>query len=286
MECWVNFRRTSIHFSYDVTHYSTVPVFHYDSAPNLLSATPRRTGEQLTFSLEMLCSLAKVPLHFILSSPYPACGRQAPAGTCGGRREGVWFSKMIGDKIGHRLDPYLYTVLKKISGEHGNPNFFTLMGFFATLAASLLILIGFWFLAGLAIILSGLFDLFDGVVARKLGKVTPFGGFLDSVLDRYSDLLLLLALLIYYLRKEDPCLVILTSFVSMGTVLIPYIRAKAEALQIPCTLGLMERAERIILLSVGTLFQWMEPVLWILAILTHFTVLQRIYYVWKKLRSS
>jgi CDP-diacylglycerol--glycerol-3-phosphate 3-phosphatidyltransferase len=70
----------------------------------------------------------------------------------------------------------------------------------------------------------------------------------------------------------------------MGTVLIPYVRAKAEALQIPCTVGLMERAERIILLSIGALFQWMEPILWILAIFTHFTVLQRIYYVWKKLR--
>ncbi|PIV20720.1 MAG: CDP-alcohol phosphatidyltransferase family protein [Deltaproteobacteria bacterium CG03_land_8_20_14_0_80_45_14] len=192
---------------------------------------------------------------------------------------------MIGNKIGHRLDPYLYTVLKKISVEHSNPNLFTFMGFFATLVASFLILKGFWFLAGLAIILSGLFDLFDGVVARKLGKVTALGGFLDSILDRYSDLLLLLALLIYYLRKEDPDFVILTSFVSMGTVLIPYIRAKAEALQIPCTLGLMERAERIILLSAGALFQWMEPILWILAILTHFTVLQRIYYVWKKLHS-
>jgi CDP-diacylglycerol--glycerol-3-phosphate 3-phosphatidyltransferase len=72
----------------------------------------------------------------------------------------------------------------------------------------------------------------------------------------------------------------------MGTVLIPYVRAKAEALQVPCTVGLMERAERIILLSIGTLFQWMEPILWVLAILTHFTVLQRIYYVWKKLNSS
>ena len=193
--------------------------------------------------------------------------------------------KMIGNKIGHRLDPYLYYVLKIFSGEHGNPNYFTLMGFFATLAASLLLLKGFWFLAGLAIILSGLFDLFDGVVARKLGRVTPLGGFLDSVLDRYSDLLLLLAILIYYLKKEDPGLVILTSFVSMGTALIPYIRAKAESLQVPCHIGLMERAERIILLSLGALFQWMEPILWILAILTHFTVLQRIYYVWKKLRS-
>jgi len=191
---------------------------------------------------------------------------------------------MIGNKIGHRLDPFLYTVLKIFSGEHSNPNLFTLLGFFATLVASILILMGFWFFAGLAIILSGLFDLFDGVIARKLEKVTTLGSFLDSVLDRYSDLLLLLAILIHYLKKGEPGLVILTSFVSMGTVLIPYVRAKAESLQIQCTIGLMERAERIILLSAGTLFQWMEPVLWILVILTHFTVLQRIYYVWKKLR--
>jgi CDP-diacylglycerol--glycerol-3-phosphate 3-phosphatidyltransferase len=192
---------------------------------------------------------------------------------------------MIGNKIGHRLDPYLYAALKRIFGEHGSPNLFTVMGFLATLVASLLILIEFWFLAGLAIILSGVFDLFDGVIARKLGKVTAWGGFLDSALDRYSDLLFLLAILIYYLKKGVPGLVILTSFVSIGTVLIPYIRAKAESLQVPCNVGLMERAERIILLSVGILFQCMQPVLWILAILTHFTVLHRIYYVWKKLRS-
>ena len=160
------------------------------------------------------------------------------------------------------------------------------MGFLATLLACFLILKEFWVLAGLAIILSGLFDLFDGVVARNLGKVTAFGGFLDSVLDRYSDLFLLLALLIHYLKKGDPGLVILTSFVSIGTVLIPYVRARAEASNVPCNIGLMERAERIILLSAGVLFGWMESVLWVLAILTHFTVLHRIYYVWKKLRSA
>ena len=193
---------------------------------------------------------------------------------------------MIGDKIGHRLDPYLYRVLKIFLGGRGNPNYFTLLGFLATLVASLLIFNGFWLLAGLAIILSGLFDLFDGVIARKLGRVTAFGSFLDSVLDRYSDLLLLISLLIHYLRKGDPYLAILTSFVSMGTILIPYVRAKAEALQVPCSIGLMERAERIILLSAGAIFQWMEPVLWILAIFTHFTVFQRIYFVWKKLKNS
>jgi CDP-diacylglycerol--glycerol-3-phosphate 3-phosphatidyltransferase len=192
---------------------------------------------------------------------------------------------MIGNKIGHRLDPYLGHILKLFLGEQSNPNFFTLMGFVVTLVASFLVIKGFWFFAGLAIILSGFFDLFDGVVARKFGKVTALGSFLDSVLDRYSDLLFLLALLIYYLRKGDPDLVILTSIVSIGTVLIPYIRAKAESLHVPCNIGLMERAERIILLSIGTLFQWMGPVLWILAILTHFTVLQRIYYVWRKFHS-
>jgi CDP-diacylglycerol--glycerol-3-phosphate 3-phosphatidyltransferase len=137
--------------------------------------------------------------------------------------------------------------------------------------------------AGLLIIFSGIFDLIDGVVARKLGKVTAFGGFLDSVLDRYSDLLLLLSFIIYYLRKGDSALVILTAVVSIGTALIPYVRARAEAANVPCNTGLMERAERIILLSAGAIFGWMELILWILAILTHFTVLQRIYGVWKKL---
>ena len=192
---------------------------------------------------------------------------------------------MISNKIGHRLDPYLYRAFHKFFGDRGNPNFFTLMGFFATLAASALILKEFWIAAGLMIILSGVFDLFDGALARKLGKVTPFGGFLDSVIDRYSDLFLLLALLIYYLRRGDSELVILASFVSIGTVLISYTRARAEAAQISCNIGLMERAERIILLSAAVLFGWVSPVLWGLAILTHFTVLQRIYYVWKKLNT-
>jgi len=193
---------------------------------------------------------------------------------------------MIGNRIGHRLDPYLKAILKIFFADRGNPNFFTFMGFLATLAASFFILKESWILAGMAIILSGVFDLFDGVVARTLGKVTAFGGFLDSVLDRYSDLFLLLALIIHYLKHGNSSLVILTSFVSIGTALIPYIRAKAETIQLPCTIGFMERAERIILLAAGALFGWMEGILWILAVLTHFTVLQRIWYVWKTLNCS
>ena len=191
---------------------------------------------------------------------------------------------MLSDRLGHRLDSYLYPPFKKIFGDLGNPNLLTLLGFFSTLVASWLILKGFWLSAGLVIILSGLFDLLDGVIARNLGKVTIFGSFFDSVMDRYSDLLFLLALSIHYLREGNSGLVILTSMVAIGTALIPYVRAKAESLRISCHIGLMERAERIILLSLGALLNWMEPVLWILAILTHFTVLHRIYYVWRQLR--
>src|SRR4030042_694230 len=124
---------------------------------------------------------------------------------------------MLNSRIGHRLDPYLNYALKTLLKGRGNPNLFTLLGFIVTLAASIFILEEFWFLAGVAIILSGLFDLFDGALARNLGKVTTFGAFLDSVLDRYLDLFLLLSLLIYYLRKGDLTLAVLTSFVSVGT---------------------------------------------------------------------
>jgi len=190
---------------------------------------------------------------------------------------------MIGNKIGHRLDPYLHPVLKLFSGEHGNPNFFTFMGFVVTLVASFLVIKGFWFFAGLAIILSGLFDLFDGVVARKLGKVTALGSFLDSVLDRYSDLLFLLALLIYYLRKGDPDLVILTLwsasvrfdslYSSQGGVVTRSVQHRAYG-----TGGTDHPSLYRDAISMDGSF------LWILVILTHFTVLQRFYYVWKKLR--
>ena len=190
---------------------------------------------------------------------------------------------MIGDKIGHRLDPYLFSLYHKMLGANGTPNLLTLLGLLAMLLASFLVFRGYWVYAGLAILLSGIFDLFDGVIARRLNKVTRFGGFFDSVLDRYSDLLFLFALLLFYLKQDRRDLVILVFVVAIGTALVPYARARAEAAQVVCNIGLMERAERLILLVAGTLFHVMVPVLWILAVLTHITVLQRIHHVWKKL---
>lgn len=193
---------------------------------------------------------------------------------------------MLSDKLGHRLDAYLYPPFKKLFGDRGNPHLLTLLGFFSMVIASGLLLKGSWRLAGVMIGLSGLFDLMDGVVARNRGKVTPFGGFFDSVMDRYSDLLLLLGLTGHYVQAGEKDLLILTFVVTIGIALIPYARAKAESLQISCHVGWMERAERLILLTAGALFNWMEPVLWILALLTHLTVLHRILHVWKALRKN
>jgi len=128
----------------------------------------------------------------------------------------------------------------------------------------------------------------DGVVARTFDKVTNFGGFLDSVIDRYSDLVLLIGLIIYYADNHNMHLLILTAVVSIGSILIPYTRARAEVFIPHCDVGIMERAERIILLAAGGIFQSvfniMPVVLWILAIFTHLTVFHRIYFTWKEVQ--
>ena len=122
----------------------------------------------------------------------------------------------------------------------------------------------------------------DGATARTLRKTSHFGGFIDSVIDRYSDMSLLIALIIFYALQGKIFMVSLCSIASLGTVLIPYTRAKAEALIPECKVGLMERAERILLLAAGTFFNSMEIIMWLMALFTHLTVFHRIYYTWKE----
>ena len=140
--------------------------------------------------------------------------------------------------------------------------------------------------AGLFMLFGGVLDMLDGIVARTSGRVTKFGAFLDSVLDRYSDAFLFLSIS-YYLAAQGNHT---GSFLSLGTLvgafLISYARARAEGLGIPCNTGIMERPERIILLIFATLTGWLVPVLWIMLVLTHVTVLQRIYYVWHRTRKD
>ena len=186
--------------------------------------------------------------------------------------------------IGVSCNAIIRVIVRGLALSKIHPNALTFIGLLINIGAAALMAVGSFRWAAVVVIAAAIFDMVDGRVARETNQVTKFGGFFDSVIDRYSDLFLLMAFLVYYLRKGDSTLVILVSFVSVGTALIPYVRARAEAARIECSAGLMERAERIILITIGILSCWMEPVLWILAILTHYTVLERIHHVWKKLR--
>jgi CDP-diacylglycerol--glycerol-3-phosphate 3-phosphatidyltransferase len=192
---------------------------------------------------------------------------------------------MLDAWLNHRLDPYLYKLAEWTKGVI-KPNHLTFIGLLVTLVAAVFLALGLWIAAGIAIIVAGLFDLLDGAVARSQGRVTAFGAFLDSVIDRYSDFTLFIGLFYYYATNGHSSLLLLACLAAMGSFLVSFTRARAETVIPSCKVGIMERPERIILLACGALFNWMIYILWILTILTHITVIQRILYTRKRLRGA
>ena len=141
--------------------------------------------------------------------------------------------------------------------------------------------------AGLVIIGAGIFDMVDGRVARATNQVTTFGGFFDSVIDRYSDVVLFFGLLVYYARANRFFYLVLVAFVMVSSVMVSYTRARAESLIGSCKVGFMERPERIVLVIIGACFAWagaMAPVLWVLAVLSTVTIIHRIVYTYQQTR--
>lgn len=136
--------------------------------------------------------------------------------------------------------------------------------------------------AGLVIIGAGLFDMVDGRVARATSQVTRFGGFFDSVIDRYSDLALYMGLLVYYARINRFFYIVLTAIVMTGSVMVSYTRARAENAIPKCKVGFLERPERLVLIIIGALSYRMAPVLWLIAILSNLTVVHRMIYTWQE----
>ena len=183
---------------------------------------------------------------------------------------------MLSDKYGHSLDKIFVKIIKVIPF---SPNVLSIIGFLITLFACYRL--SFDLLTGGVLILVGaLFDMLDGAVARTKNKITRFGSFLDSVLDRYSDAFIFLAIA-YNLRcASNNTGVILCLGTILGSFMISYSRARAEGIGEECKHGIMERPERIILISLGAISGFIIPALWILVVLTNFTVMQRIYYVW------
>ncbi len=186
---------------------------------------------------------------------------------------------MLKEKLGDRLDPILYGTSRFIQKIGLRPNTLTFIGLGGNAVAGWALAEGEWLPGAGLVILAGFFDVLDGAVARNCHETTSFGSFLDSVIDRYSDLSILIGLLIFYSRSAQLGYQVLLGIAIMGTALVPYTRARAENLIPRCTTGLMERPERVLLIFFGTAIPAIMPlVIWILAIFTNVTVVQRILY--------
>lgn len=183
---------------------------------------------------------------------------------------------MISIKIGHSLDPSLLKIYRFFCKRDINPNIITLLGVAFGFIAAILIAPGYLLWGGIAIIIAGFFDLLDGALARSSGHVSRFGGFFDSVLDRYTDLVILFGIFIYFIRSGNILYSIITFIASIGTAIIPYAKARAEAVSFSCNAGIMERPERIIIILIGLFFNLLSYAVIILAVFTHLTVIQRI----------
>ena len=137
--------------------------------------------------------------------------------------------------------------------------------------------------AGTYVVLLG-FDVLDGRVARLRGRETKFGAFLDSTMDRYSDMVLYMGLMILYARLDRTPPMVLVWVAAFGSFMTSYARARAESLIPRCTVGLLERPERLILLIVGAIADQLVPALWIIAVLSNVTALQRLVYTYLELK--
>ena len=161
------------------------------------------------------------------------------------------------------------------------PNVITWSALFLNLWAGILFAAGRFAAAGGMMILAGLCDLLDGPVARRQNRISIFGGFLDSILDRYADLILFLGLLVYYTRVNRFLYAVLVGTAMAGAVMVSYAKARAESLVPKSEAGFWDRPERLALMILGALVNRMPVVLWILAIGSNLTVIQHIVNTWK-----
>ncbi len=177
-----------------------------------------------------------------------------------------------------------------------SPNTVTTIGFLVTMAAGVAFFYGSLQIGGALVLLGGFFDVVDGYVARQTERVTRFGSFYDSTLDRISEVMVFLGVFSLYNGNEpnigEPWMVYVVALALAGSLLVSYTRARAEGMGIQCRVGLMQRAERVLLLGISTLFfgSWraglvLTLVMFAMAVLTNLTLIYRIYWVWRQTRA-
>ena len=175
------------------------------------------------------------------------------------------------------------------------PNMLTLFGLLITAAGALLVAMGLLLVGGIVLAFAGFFDIFDGALARAAGKVYRYGAFLDSTVDRYSEGVVYLGILIYFLNHHDGLRPIIVLIALAGSFLVSYVRARAQSLGFTCDVGILARPERVVIIVAGLIleslpitarFQPLTIALVVLAIGTNFTAVQRVWVVWQQNRAE
>src|SRR6266498_3367337 len=169
---------------------------------------------------------------------------------------------------------------------HVRPNQLTVLGLGVSMVAAHAFFEGRLRIGAALLAVAGLFDFFDGSLARLANRVSAFGAFLDSVVDRYSDLVVLLGIVLYYERVGETAGVFFTMATLIGTIMVSYTKARAQSIGVSCEIGLMERPERIIVLVAGGTFHLLFAAMIALAVLTNLTALHRIFYVRRASREA
>src|ERR1700686_2347072 len=167
-----------------------------------------------------------------------------------------------------------------------NPNFLTFLGLVVNFGAAAAFAIGHFVTGAWVIFFAGFLDMLDGQVARRQKRVTAFGAFYDSTLDRYSDMALYMGLLVYYAEAGRASYVILAAVATAGSVMVSYSRARAESPIPLCKVGFMERPERMVLLILGGIFNRMAPALWVISVVSTLTVIHRIVHTWQETKAG
>lgn len=189
---------------------------------------------------------------------------------------------MLTELFKQRANQALERPVRQLARRGLSPNVLTITGLALNAVVGLVLALGWEFAGGFLVIFAGLFDMLDGALARMSGRTTRFGALLDSVVDRFSEAAILVGLLWFYLSSQRLTEVLLLFAVLLGSLMVSYVRARAEGLGIDCEVGLLARPERVLLLALGLIVSQMVIVLLLLAILTHATVIQRVWHVWRR----
>ena len=200
------------------------------------------------------------------------------------QKKPIWqpVTHWIGAGAGWLLD----RVVKVLAATGITPNVLTVVGMVVNVWAAVLFAYGSFRSAAAVLFLAGFLDMADGQVARRAGRATAFGAFLDSTLDRYSDLGLYMGLVVHYTLISRPFYMGLAAVAMASSFMVSYSRARAESLIPQCKVGFMERPERLVLLIIGGAFWRMAPVLWVIAVFSTLTVIHRVVFTWQEIRAG